>query len=100
MLRRYQKLADNQAGFRHNRSFADQIATLRIIFDQSLVFNSSLYAVFTGSKQKVFDSQDRAVLWNLMGHDGIPENFITTINEYLYKNAASDFAYRSANRPF
>ena len=41
-----EKLRDNQAGFRHNRSCADQIATLRIILEQSQEFNSSLYSVF------------------------------------------------------
>ena len=40
------KLRDNQAGFRQNRSCTDQIATLRIILKQSHEFNSSLYTVF------------------------------------------------------
>ena len=38
-----EKLHDNQAGFRQNRSCADQIATFRIIIEQSQEFNSSLY---------------------------------------------------------
>ena len=73
-----QELRDNQAGFRQNRSCADQIATLRIIIEQSLEFNSSLYTVFIDF-QKAFDSLDRAVLWQLMGHYGIPEKFINII---------------------
>ena len=34
------KLRDQQAGFRRNRSCADQIASLRIIVEQSLEWNS------------------------------------------------------------
>ena len=34
------KLCDQQAGFRGNRSCADQIASLRIIVEQSLEWNS------------------------------------------------------------
>ena len=34
------KLRDQQAGFRRNRSRADQIASLRIIVEQSLEWNS------------------------------------------------------------
>ena len=63
------KLQDNQAGFRQNRSCADQIATLRIILEQSHEFNSSVYTVFV----------DREVLWKLMRYYGIPEKFITII---------------------
>ena len=36
-------LRDQQAGFRAGRSCADQIATLRIILEQSLEWNSPLY---------------------------------------------------------
>ena len=73
-----QKLRDNQAGFRQNRSCADQIATLRIIIEQSLEFTSPLYTVFIDF-QKAFDSLDRSVLWKLMAHYGIPKKFITII---------------------
>jgi hypothetical protein len=40
------KLQDNHAGFRQNRSCSDQIATLHIILEQSHKFNSSVYTVF------------------------------------------------------
>ncbi|CAC5404203.1 unnamed protein product [Mytilus coruscus] len=73
-----EKLRDNQAGFRQNRSCADQIATLRIILEQSQEFSSSLYSVFVDFA-KAFDSLDRDVLWQLMRHYGIPEKFITII---------------------
>ena len=55
------KHRDNQAGYRQNRSCADQIATLRIILEQSHEFNSSLYTVFVDFTN-AFDSLYRTVL--------------------------------------
>ena len=55
-------LRDHQAGFRQARSCADQIATLRIIVEQSIEWNSSLYINFV-DYQKAFDSLDRPFLW-------------------------------------
>ena len=40
------KLRDQQAGFRRNRSCADQTASLRIIVEQSTEWNSTLYINF------------------------------------------------------
>nr|KAG5714081.1 hypothetical protein BaRGS_020409 [Batillaria attramentaria] len=48
-------LRDQQAGFRRNRSCADQIASLRIIVEQSLEWNSPLYINFI-DYEKAFDS--------------------------------------------
>ena len=72
------KLRDMQAGFRTERSCADQIATLRIIIEQSLEFNSPLYMNFIDF-EKAFDSLDREVLWKLMEHYGIPIKFIRLV---------------------
>ena len=72
------KLRDQQAGFRMERSCADQIATLRIILEQSLEFNSPLYVNFIDF-EKAFDSLDREVLWQLMRHYGIPDKFINIV---------------------
>ena len=69
-------LRDHQAGFRKNRSCADQIVTPRIILEQSLKWNSSLYVDY----EKAFDSVDRACLWKLLMHYGINEK-ITSIKE-------------------
>ena len=55
------KLRDNQAGFRQNRSCEDQLVTLRIILEQSHEFNSSLYTVFVDFTN-AFDSLYRTVL--------------------------------------
>ena len=44
-------LREEQAGFRQDRSCTDQIATLRIIVEQSIEWNSSLYVnLFTTRK--------------------------------------------------
>ena len=53
-----QQLRDEQAGFRKNRSCVDQIATLRIIIEQSLEWNSPLYVNFV-DYEKAFDSVHR-----------------------------------------
>ncbi|VDP37488.1 unnamed protein product [Schistosoma margrebowiei] len=58
------KLSDQQAGFCKDRSFTDQIATLRIIVEQSIEWNSSLYINFI-DYEKAFDSVDRTTLWKL-----------------------------------
>ena len=40
------KLRDHQADFRKDRSYTDQIATLQIIVEQSMEWDSSLYIHF------------------------------------------------------
>ena len=72
------KLRDQQAGFRQNRSCADQIASLRIIVEQSIEWNSPLYINFIDFK-KAFDSVDRDALWKLLRHYGVPQKFVTLI---------------------
>ena len=47
-------LRENQAGLRKGRSCTDQIATLRIIVEQSLEWNSALFANFIDF-EKAFD---------------------------------------------
>ena len=64
---------DQQAGFRKDRSCIDNIATLRIIIEQSIEWNTSLNINFVYF-QKAFDNLDRRVLWCLMRHYGIPGN--------------------------
>ena len=72
------KLRDQQAGFRRNRSCADQIASLRIIVEQSLEWNSNLYINFV-DYEKAFDSVDRETMWKLLRHYGVPEKIISLI---------------------
>ena len=75
-------LRDQQAGFRQNRSCTDQIATLRIIVEQSLEWNSSLYVNFVGY-EKAFDSVDRETLWKLLRHYRVPNKLVQVMkNSY------------------
>ena len=76
------QLRDQQAGFRKDRSCTDQIATLRIIVEQSVEWNSSLYINFI-DYEKAFDSVDRRTLWKLLRHYGVPEKIVNIIrNSY------------------
>ena len=61
------KLREVQAGFRAGRSCMDQITTLRIIVEQSIEWQSSLYINFIDF-EKAFDSISREVLWRLLRH--------------------------------
>ncbi|VDO51651.1 unnamed protein product [Schistosoma margrebowiei] len=64
------------------RSCTDQIATLRIIVQQSVEWNSSLYINFI-DYEKAFDSVDRRTLWKLLRHYGVPEKIVNIIqNSY------------------
>ena len=69
------QLRDQQAGFRRIRSCADQIASLQIIIEQSLKWNSPLYINFI-DYEKAFDSVDRQTLWKLLRHYGIPMKIV------------------------
>lgn len=72
------KLHDQQAGFRSNRSCAEQIASLRIIIEQSLEWKSPLYVNFI-DYEKAFDSVDRETLWKILRHYGVHEKLVSLI---------------------
>ena len=82
------KLRDHQAGFRKDRSCTDQIATLRIIVEQSMEWDSSLYINFV-DYEKAFDSLDRDTLWKLLQHYGIPNELISFIRNSYEDTACS-----------
>ena len=73
-----EKLREEQAGFWAGRSCMDQIATLRIIVEQSIEWQSSLYINFIDF-EKAFDSISRDVLWRLLRHYGMPDKIVTII---------------------
>ncbi|VDP24748.1 unnamed protein product [Schistosoma margrebowiei] len=76
------QLRDQQAGFRKDRSCTDQIATLRIIVEQSIEWNSLLYINFI-DYEKAFGSVDRTTLWKLLRHYGVPQKIVNIIrNSY------------------
>ena len=72
------KFRDQQAGFRKDRSCVDQIATLRIIIEQSCEWNSPLFVNFVDF-EKAFDSVDRDTLWKLLRHYGVPVKIVNII---------------------
>ena len=76
-------LCDKQARFRQDRSCTDQIATLRMILEQSL--ECTLYTVFVDF-QKAFDSVDREIIWKLMRHYGFPAKIVNIIKQF-YQDA-------------
>ena len=84
-------LRDQQEGFRKDRLCIDQICTLRVIIEQSLEWNSSLYVNFV-DYEKAFDSVDRETLWKLLRFYGIPEKFVT-----LIKSSYEGFTCRVAH---
>ena len=65
-------------GFRQSKSTSDQIATLRIIVEQSLEWRTPLYINFI-DYQKAFDSLNRNTLWDLMASYGIPGEIISLV---------------------
>ncbi|VDP33040.1 unnamed protein product [Schistosoma margrebowiei] len=76
------QLRDQHAEFRKDRSCTDQIATLRIIVEQPIQWNSSLYINFM-DYEKALDSVDRKTLWRLLRHYGVPEKTVNIIrNSY------------------
>lgn len=85
------KLRDQQAGFRRNRSCADQIASLRIIVEQSIEWNSTLYITFI-DYEKAFDSVDREILWKLQRHYGVPDK-ITSLIRCMYEDMSCKIAH-------
>ncbi|VDP70350.1 unnamed protein product [Schistosoma curassoni] len=76
------QIRDQRAGFRKHRSCTDQIATLRIIVEQSIKWNSSHYINFI-EYEKAFDSVNRTTLWKFLQHYGVPEKIFNIIrNSY------------------
>lgn len=93
------KLRDNQAGFRKHRSCCDQIATLRIIVEQSMEYNSQLYLVFV-DYEKAFDSVDRETLWKILLHYGVPPKMVNMIKVFYQDFQAQVIHGGSLTEPF
>ena len=77
------KLRDQQAGFRAERSCADQLATLQIILEQSLEWNPPLY-INVMDYITSFDSVHRPSLWKLMRDYGIPERITNIVRREIH----------------
>uniref|UniRef100_A0A0B7BMY3 Reverse transcriptase domain-containing protein n=2 Tax=Arion vulgaris TaxID=1028688 RepID=A0A0B7BMY3_9EUPU len=81
-----QRLRDEQAGFRKDRSCNDQIATLRIIVEQTMEWQAPLYVCFVDF-EKAFDSIDRKSMWGILRNYGVPEKTVDIIRQ-LYEGFA------------
>ena len=65
------------------RSCCDHIATLKIIEEETLEWNTGLYMVSVDFK-KAFDSINRDMLWKILCYDGVPSKTIKMI-QVLYE---------------
>ena len=90
-------LRDEQAEFRCGRSCTDQIATLRIMIEQSIEWRSPVYINFVDFK-KAFDMVDRNILWKGLRHYGIPIKIVNII-QGLYKKTKCQVIHQSALSP-
>lgn len=78
-------LRGEQAGFRRGKSSIDQIATTRIIIEQTMEMNATLQLVFIDF-EKAFDSVRQEALWGILGSYGIPHKIIRLI-KMMYDGA-------------
>ena len=74
----HKPLREEHAGFKQDISCTDQIATLRIIVEQSIEWNSSLYVNFV-DYEKAFDSLDREPPRKTLRHYGVPMKLVNMI---------------------
>ena len=93
------KLREEQAGFREVRSCTDQIATLRIIIEQSLEWQSPLYVSFVDFK-KAFDVVDRTMIWRILRHYGIPQKIVNIIQSFYEDNSCRVIHNTDLSAPF
>ena len=92
-------LRNEQASFRQERSCTYQIAMLRMILEQSLEWNMSLYVVFI-DYEKAFESVDRTTLWKLLQHYGIPEKIIQMIRPAYEPSTCQVIHGNTTTEPF
>lgn len=93
------KLREEQAGFRQGKSCTDQIAALRIIVEQSIEWQTSLYVNFIDF-EKAFDSVDRQILWKLLRHYGIPTKITKLIQSFYGDMTCQVIHNRDLTQPF
>ena len=84
------KLCCERARFRKDKSCTDHIAPQRIIIELSVEWQTPLYMNFIDF-EKAFDSVDRNVIWQLMGHYGVPPKLIRLIQCYMKPHPVKSF---------
>ena len=86
-------LAEEQAGFRKNRSTVEQIFNLRQIVERYLEHQLSLFTVFIDFK-KAFDRVWQEALWATMHCQQFPKQ-LTDVIENLYKESTCQVLHGS-----
>ncbi|CAF2121924.1 unnamed protein product [Rotaria magnacalcarata] len=79
------KLLEQQAGFRSNRSTIDQIFTLKLVMEKSREHNKPLCICFIDI-QKAYDSVNRELLWKICRSYGLTDKTVLML-KLLYKNS-------------
>ena len=87
-------IAEEQAGFRAERSTTEQIFNLSVLCEKYLQHQQDLYHVFIDFK-KAFDRVWHAALWATMKRYNISTNFIQVIKN-LYNKATSAVLFNSS----
>ncbi|GFR86839.1 endonuclease-reverse transcriptase [Elysia marginata] len=78
-------LREEQVGFTEGRSCTGQIFVLRIIIEQFLEWNSSIYVNFIDFK-KAFDSVHHDTLWKILQLYGVPQKIINILSNMYADN--------------
>ena len=90
------KLRKNQAGFRTGRSCIQQINILRRIMEGAFSQNIPLFIDF----KKAFDSIDRAMMFAILRHYGIPEKIVSAIRVMYDQSKSQVYLQGQLSEPF
>ena len=93
------KLRKNQAGFRTGRSCIQQIHILRRIMEGAFSQNIPLFITFIDFK-KAFDSIDRAMMFAILRHYGIPEKIVSAIRVMYDQSKSQVYLQGQVSEPF
>ncbi|BHF64384.1 hypothetical protein SprV_0200738700 [Sparganum proliferum] len=104
LLRRFQAVRDsrtrpNEAGFRAGRGCADQIFTLRRIFEFRHSYQQPMAVCFIDFAA-ASDSVHRESLWRIMALDGVPAKVIAMIKAYDLFTTARVLVRNNLSQPF
>ena len=73
-------MADEQAGFRRDRSTVQQVLALRLIAEEARRKNKKIYNCFVDFN-KAFDSIDQSITWTVLESYGVDSNLIEILKD-------------------